>query len=69
MKAVRKGKEVKYVSNEEAAELVKQGWRYCGKYEWKRWVEKQEEEKCIGLNLCGGPCDASCPAERRNQSR
>jgi len=43
MKAVRKEKELRYVSNEEAAELAKQGWRYCGKYEYKRFLEAKEE--------------------------
>lgn len=40
MKTVRKGKEIRRVSNEEAAKLVDQGWQYCGKYEWKRQQEK-----------------------------
>jgi hypothetical protein len=43
LKTVRKGAEVRRVSNEEAADLVKQGWRYCGKYEWKRQQEKESE--------------------------
>jgi len=44
MKAIRKGEEVKLVSNEEAVELVKQGWKYCGKYEWKRWLKEQQQD-------------------------
>jgi hypothetical protein len=40
LKTVRKGKEIRRVSNEEAAKLVDQGWQYCGKYEWKRQQEK-----------------------------
>lgn len=35
-KCVRKGKEVKRVGNEEAAELVRQGWSYCSKTEYRR---------------------------------
>ncbi|HCY86899.1 MAG TPA: hypothetical protein DHV36_17345 [Desulfobacteraceae bacterium] len=23
-----------------------------------------DEEKCIGLSVCGGPCDETCPAHR-----
>ena len=37
MKCIKKKKEIKRVSDSEAAELVKlkQGWTYCPKHEWK----------------------------------
>ncbi len=44
MKCVRKGEEIKLVSNDEAVELVKQGWNYCGKYEWKRRMAEQQQD-------------------------
>lgn len=28
--------------------------------------DKKEKIKCLGLSLCGGPCDDSCPAFRDN---
>lgn len=35
MKCVKKGEEIQRVSNEEAADMVKAGWSYCGKEGWK----------------------------------
>jgi hypothetical protein len=35
MKTVKKGKEIRRVSEKEAPQLVKSGWAYCPKGEWK----------------------------------
>lgn len=36
MKTLKKDKEIVRKSNNEAAELVKKGWTYCKKEEWKK---------------------------------
>jgi len=36
VKTVRRETEIKRVGNEEAAKLVKKGWSYCPKADWKR---------------------------------
>jgi len=35
MKCIKKHGEVKRVTNKEAEEMVKKGWEYCPKREWK----------------------------------
>jgi hypothetical protein len=35
MKTVKRGSEVKRMSDAEAAKAVKSGWAYCPKSEWK----------------------------------
>ena len=30
-------------------------------------MNDKEQEKCIGISICGGPCDDSCPAYRDNR--
>ena len=35
MKCIKKGDEVRRVKDQEAAELVAKGWKYCPKKEWK----------------------------------
>jgi len=40
MKCVKKDAVIKRVPDEAAVELVKQGWRYCPKSEWKGKKDK-----------------------------
>ena len=35
MKCVKQGKQIRRVSEKEAERLVKDGWKYCPKHEWK----------------------------------
>ena len=35
MKNIKKGKQIKRVSDEEAASQVKKGWKYCPNSEWR----------------------------------
>ena len=36
MKCVKKGGDIQRVSNEEADAMVKDGWSYCPKKEWRK---------------------------------
>ncbi len=49
MKTIKKGKEIKRVSNDNAAESTKNGWKYCPKSEWREKVRdikpKQDKKK------------------------
>lgn len=50
MKTVKKGTEIKRVNDKMASKLVKKGWKYCPKEEYKAQFkdepkEKEEEEK------------------------
>jgi hypothetical protein len=47
MKTVKKGEEVKRVKNEDAPGMVKDGWKYCPKSEYKktRVMPKVESKK------------------------
>lgn len=45
MKTVRKGSEVRRVSEEEADALVKERWKYVPKSEWKKHKAALKEEK------------------------
>jgi len=38
MKTIKKSKEIKRVSDDNAAELTKKGWKYCPKSEWREKV-------------------------------
>tara|TARA_Y100000004_G_scaffold186267_1_gene237553 strand:+ start:1908 stop:2069 length:162 start_codon:yes stop_codon:yes gene_type:complete len=38
MKTIKKNKQVKRVSDKQAQEMVKEGWKYCSKSEWKKKV-------------------------------
>ena len=29
-------------------------------------ASQPDQTKCVGLSVCGGPCDESCPAHRAN---
>ena len=42
MKTVKKNLEIKRVKNKESAQLVKEGWAYCPKSEFKK--QKKEEK-------------------------
>ena len=42
---VKKAKEIKRVTDLEAAELVKRDWNYCPKSEWKKVRDKKPEGK------------------------
>jgi hypothetical protein len=44
MKTVKKAKVIKRVKDKQALELVKKGWAYCPKAEWKE-LRKAEENK------------------------
>jgi hypothetical protein len=46
MKTIKRGEEIKRVSDNEAITLVKEGWAYCPKSEWKQNVrDKDKKEK------------------------
>ena len=45
MKTIKKAKEIKRVTDLEAAELVKRDWNYCPKSEWKKVRDKKPEGK------------------------
>jgi hypothetical protein len=47
-KCVRKDKEVRRVSDEKAAALVKQGWQYCSKSEYRRYLDRGQEKGNVG---------------------
>jgi len=36
MKCIKKGKRIERVSDKEAAESVREGWKYCPKSEWRK---------------------------------
>ena len=38
MKTIKKGKKIKRVSDKDAVEQVKLGWKYCPKSEWREKV-------------------------------
>ena len=38
MKTIKKGKKIKRVSDKDAVEQVKLGWKYCQKSEWREKV-------------------------------
>ena len=38
MKTIKKNKEIKRVSDKQAEEKVKEGWKYCPKSEWREKV-------------------------------
>ena len=38
MKTIKKGKKIKRVSDKDAVEQVKLGWKYCSKSEWREKV-------------------------------
>jgi hypothetical protein len=38
MKTIKKGKSIKRVSDKDAKQQVKSGWKYCPKHEWKKNV-------------------------------
>jgi len=44
MKTVKKAKVIKRVNDKQALELVKKGWKYAPKSEWKD-LKKEKEEK------------------------
>ena len=45
MKTVKKGDQIVRKSNEEAEEMVKKGWTYCKKSEWKKIRNTISQEK------------------------
>ena len=45
MKTIKKGKEIKRVSDDNAAESTKNGWKYCPKSEWKARNVKPKQSK------------------------
>lgn len=45
MKTVKKGDQIVRKTNEEAEEMVKKGWAYCKKAEWKKIRHKSEQVK------------------------
>jgi len=45
MKCIKKGKQIQRVSDKEAAELVKGGWKYCPKSEWRKKVRDKPKPK------------------------
>ena len=49
MKTIKKGKEIKRVSDDNAAESTKNGWKYCPKSQWKEKIRavkpKQDKKK------------------------
>ena len=49
MKTIKKGKIVKRASDEDAAQQVKSGWKYCPKSEWREKVRdaKPVEKKKV----------------------
>jgi hypothetical protein len=44
MKSIKKGKQVKRVSDDEAAQQVKQGWKYCSKSEWRAFRDAKPKK-------------------------
>ena len=52
VKTVKRGKEVKRVSDDQVCDFIDNGWSYCAKNEWKKIrdadrSEKKEETVCI----------------------
>lgn len=50
MKNVKKGKQIKRISDEEAAQEVKQGWKYCPNHEWRAFRDskiKKQAKKAV----------------------
>ena len=45
MKTVKKGKTIKRVSDKDAEQQVKSGWKYCPKQEWREKVRDVKVEK------------------------
>ena len=45
MKTVKKAKVIKRVNDKQALELVKKGWKYCPKSEWKDLRKKEEKSE------------------------
>jgi len=43
MKTIKKGKEIKRVKDKQAEFMIKKGWKYCPKSEYKD-IGKEEEE-------------------------
>ncbi len=35
MKCIKNGSEIRRVSDQDAMDMVKNGWKYCPKHEWK----------------------------------
>lgn len=44
MKCVKQGDEVRRVSDDRADELIKKGWKFCPKLEWKQFNNPKENE-------------------------
>ena len=44
MKTVKKAKVIKRVNDKQALELVKKGWKYCPKSEWKDLKKEEKSE-------------------------
>ena len=45
MKTLKKGKSIKRVSDKDAEQQVKSGWKYCSKQEWREKVRDVKVEK------------------------
>ena len=45
MKCVKKGADIQRVSDEKAADMVKDGWKYCPKKEWRKLRDANKPAK------------------------
>jgi len=41
MKCIKKHGEIKRVADSQAAEMIKKGWVYCPKHQWKQLRKKK----------------------------
>tara|TARA_Y100001963_G_C6574960_1_gene350686 strand:+ start:280 stop:483 length:204 start_codon:yes stop_codon:yes gene_type:complete len=44
MKNIKKGKEIKRVSDKDAAQAVNEGWKYCPNREWRQYRNAKSED-------------------------
>jgi len=47
MKCVKNGEEIRKVKDENAVKLVKEGWNYCPKHEWKKKVRGEVKVEVV----------------------